>query len=49
VKLTGFVYRAHNPRWSFAPASGLEAALAGDRFNPPGMPALYTALRFETA
>jgi RES domain-containing protein len=49
VKFSGFVYRAHNPRWAFAPDSGLGAASAGGRFNPVGMPALYTALRFETA
>ena len=49
MKLTGFVYRAHNPRWAFAPDSGAGAALTGGRFNPVGMPALYTSLRFETA
>ena len=49
MKLTGFVYRAHNPRWAFAPDSGQGAASVGGRFNPVGMPALYTALRFETA
>jgi RES domain-containing protein len=49
VKLTGFVYRAHNPRWAFALDSGLGAASVGGRFNPAGMAALYTALRFETA
>ena len=49
MKLTGLVYRAHNPRWAFAPDSGQGAALTGGRFNPAGMPALYTALRFETA
>ncbi len=49
MKLTGFVYRAHNPRWAFAPDSGQGAASAGGRFNPVGMPALYTSLRFETA
>ena len=49
MKLTGFVYRAHNPRWAFAPGSGRGAAAAGGRFNPVGMPALYTARRFETA
>jgi RES domain-containing protein len=49
VKLTGFVYRAHNPRWAFAPDFGQGAAFAGGRFNPVGMPALYTSLRFETA
>ena len=49
MRLTGFVYRAHNPRWAFAPDSGAGAALVGGRFNPVGMPALYTSQRFETA
>ena len=49
MRLTGFVYRAHNPRWPFAPDSGAGAAAAGGRFNPAGMPALYCSLRFETA
>ena len=49
MRLTGFVYRAHNPLWAFAPVSGQGAAIAGGRFNPVGVPALYTALRFETA
>lgn len=49
MRLTGFVYRAHNPRWAFAPDSGEGAASAGGRFNPLGMQALYTSRRFETA
>jgi RES domain-containing protein len=49
VRFSGFVYRAHNPRWAFAPDSGLSAATTGGRFNPVGIPALYTSLRFETA
>ncbi len=49
MRLTGVVYRAHNPQWAFAPASGEGAALTGGRFNPPGLPALYTSPRFETA
>ena len=49
MKLAGLVYRAHNPRWAFAPDSGQGASAVGGRFNPVGMPALYTALRFETA
>ena len=49
MRLTGFIYRAHNPRWAFAPDSGQGAAFAGGRFNSVGMPALYTSLRFETA
>ena len=49
MRFSGVVYRAHNPRWAFAPDSGAGAALSGGRFNPIGMPALYTAVRFETA
>ena len=49
MRLTRTVYRAHNPRWSFAPASGEGAALTGGRFNRIGLSALYTSLRFETA
>ncbi len=43
------MYRAHNPRWAFAPDSGEGVALTGGRFNPRGMAALYTSVRFETA
>lgn len=49
MRLTGLVYRAHHPRWAFAPDSGDGAALTGGRFNPIGIPALYASLRFETA
>ena len=49
MRLSGLVYRAHNPRWSFAPTSGAGAARYGGRFNPVGLPALYTARRMETA
>jgi RES domain-containing protein len=49
LKFSGVVYRAHNPRWAFAPASGEGAARYGGRFNPPGVLALYTSLRVETA
>jgi len=49
VRFAGTVYRAHNPRWSFAPLSGDGAARYGGRFNPVGVPALYTSRRMETA
>lgn len=49
MRLRGTVYRAHNPRWAFAPASGEGAARHGGRFNPVGVPALYTSRRMETA
>jgi RES domain-containing protein len=47
--LDPMLYRAHNPRWAFAPTSGRGAALYGGRFNPAGTPALYTSMRPETA
>jgi RES domain-containing protein len=49
VRLTGLVYRAHHPRWAFSPTSGEGAARHGGRFNPIGMPALYTSRRMQTA
>jgi RES domain-containing protein len=49
LRFQGLVYRAHHPRWAFAPDSGEGAARHGGRFNPPGAPALYTSLRPETA
>ena len=49
MRFRGTVFRAHNPRWSFAPTSGDGAARYGGRFNPVGVPALYTSLRMETA
>ena len=45
----GVVYRAHNPRWAYAPTSGEGAARHGGRFNPRGVPALYVALDPKTA
>lgn len=49
MRLRGLVYRAHNPRWAFAPTSGDGAARYGGRFNPVGIPALYASKRMETA
>jgi RES domain-containing protein len=49
VRLVGQLYRAHHPRWAFQPISGEGAALHGGRFNPKGVPALYTSRRLETA
>jgi RES domain-containing protein len=49
VRLRGLVWRAHNPRWAFEPASGEGAARHGGRFNRLGVPTLYTSMRVETA
>jgi RES domain-containing protein len=49
IRLQTTVYRGHNPRWSFAPEAGDGAVRYGGRFNPRGVPALYTSLRPETA
>jgi RES domain-containing protein len=49
LRLVTRVFRAHHPRWAFAPHSGEGAARHGGRFNPQGMPALYTSRRVETA
>jgi RES domain-containing protein len=49
LRFSGTVFRAHNPRWSFAPTSGDGAKRHGGRFNRPGIPALYTSLHYETA
>lgn len=48
-RLTGLLYRALNPVYARDPLSGRGAALYGGRFNPKGMPALYTALDPATA
>jgi RES domain-containing protein len=44
LRFQGTCYRAHDPKWAFAPISGAGAALKGGRFNPVGIPALYLAL-----
>jgi hypothetical protein len=42
-------HRAFAPRWAHAPESGAGAALAGGRFNRPGVQARYLAATTETA
>lgn len=49
MRFAGTAYRAHDPRWSWAPLSGEGARIHGGRFNPQGVPALYLALDFATA
>ena len=49
MHFTGRAYRAHDPRWSFAPISGRGAAIGGGRFNLRGVEALYFALSPITA
>ena len=43
-RFRGLCYRAHNPAWSFSPISADGARRYGGRFNPKGVPALYTSL-----
>ncbi|WP_299695105.1 RES family NAD+ phosphorylase [uncultured Tateyamaria sp.] len=45
----GQLYRALNPVYARDPLSGAGAARYGGRFNPVGLPALYTALTPATA
>lgn len=45
----GKLYRALNPIHARAPLSGRGAELYGGRFNPKGVPALYTSLSVLTA
>ena len=47
MRWQGFAYRAHDPRWAFAPLSGEGAAIHGGRFNAVGKPALYLARTIE--
>ena len=49
INFEGLVFRAHHPRWAYDPTSGAGAARHGGRFNPVGIPALYTALTPTTA
>jgi RES domain-containing protein len=49
VRFEGLAYRAHNPRWSWAPTSGEGARLHGGRFNAKAIAALYLSLDTSTA
>jgi RES domain-containing protein len=49
MQFQGNLYRALNPVYARQPLSGQGAALYGGRFNPKGMPALYTSLSVMTA
>lgn len=49
MKAPATAFRAHNPLWAHDPESGDGAARHGGRFNPPGTPALYLSLTYETA
>jgi RES domain-containing protein len=49
VRYKGKLYRALNPLYAREPLSGHGARLYGGRFNPKGMPALYTSLSVITA
>ena len=49
MRYTSFLYRALNPIYARDPLSGEGSRRHGGRFNPKGMPALYTSLSVMTA
>lgn len=49
MRYEGLLYRALNPVWARDPLAGEGARRFGGRFNPKGMPALYTAQSIMTA
>jgi RES domain-containing protein len=49
MRYEGKLYRALNPIHASEPLSGYGARLHGGRFNPKGVPALYTSLTVMTA
>ena len=49
MRFAGLLYRALNPVYAREPLSGDGASRHGGRFNPKGMPALYTSQSVMTA
>lgn len=49
IALNTVAYRAHSPKWAYAPTSGAGAGAYGGRANRPGIKALYLSLELETA
>lgn len=49
MEYRGSLFRALNPLYAREPLSGRGAELYGGRFNPKGVPALYTSLTITTA
>jgi RES domain-containing protein len=49
IRYRGKLYRALNPIYAREPLSGRGAELYGGRFNPKGVPALYSSLSVMTA
>lgn len=49
IRFQGKLYRALNPIYARQPLSGRGAELYGGRFNPKGVPALYTSVLVMTA
>lgn len=49
MRYQGKLYRALNPIYAREPLSGRGAELYGGRFNPKGLPALYTSTSIMTA
>lgn len=49
LRYDGKLYRALNPIYAREPLSGRGAELYGGRFNPKGVPALYTSLSIMAA
>jgi RES domain-containing protein len=49
IRYQGKLYRALNPVYAREPLSGRGAELYGGRFNPKGVPALYTSVSVMTA